>query len=84
MLFTFTDEKTKGYRIKDGKWKLRKGNDLPKAMVRGLVGFKHRTKAGTSYPYPCLAHPGLGHSLHGVEEGNRKAFSSNLPRLDHT
>lgn len=38
LLFAFTDEKTKGYGIKDGKWRLREGNDLPKVMVSGEVG----------------------------------------------
>lgn len=37
LLFAFTDGKTKGYRIKDGKWRLREGNDLPKVMLSGEV-----------------------------------------------
>lgn len=37
LLFAFTDGKIKGYRIKDGKWRLREGNDLPKVMLSGEV-----------------------------------------------
>lgn len=37
-LFAFTDEKTEGYRFKDGKWKLREENGLPEVLVSGEVG----------------------------------------------